>query len=70
MSRSYKAKNKRITQRSGDGKFRQTTLRDFGFKDSDLSDGSAQVCKSCHHAQRAILRVWLCHHCGHENGVK
>jgi cytochrome c peroxidase len=69
MSRSYKSKYKKIIHRAGDGKFRQTTLRDFGFSDRDISDGSTLRCAACHNGQRAILKQWVCHQCGHENGV-
>lgn len=51
------------------GRFRETTLKDFGFTDADLMDGSMQKCAACHNGQRPILRKWTCHQCGHENGA-
>ena len=70
MSRSYRLKgSKKLRHRMADGRFRQTTLRDFGFTDADMSDGSTLRCSACSNGQRAILKKWVCHQCGHENGV-
>lgn len=40
MSRSYKARNKRIIQRGRNGRFRKTTMADFGI---------GGVCETCNH---------------------
>lgn len=70
MSRSYRVKgSKRLRHRMANGRFRETTLKDFGFTDADLMDGSMQKCAACHNGQRPILRKWTCHQCGHENGA-
>lgn len=40
MPRSYKAPNKRIIPRSGNGRFRKTTMADFGI---------GGICQKCRH---------------------
>ena len=54
--------------RKPNGQFRRGTLRDFGFKDSDINDGSLRRCEKCKKESRPILiRGWVCE-CGHKQG--
>lgn len=57
---------KRAQLRKANGQFRKTTLRDFGFIDSDFSNGDLKKCEKCGEKSRPILKQWKCA-CGHKN---
>lgn len=72
MPKPYKAPNGRIIQRSRNGRFRRTTLRDFGISSSELQDGPA-VCANCGYGSketwRPILKTGYCPKCGSQEKV-
>lgn len=52
--------------RRANGTFRRGTLRDLGFADSEISDGSLKTCEKCNKQSRPILvNGWICE-CGHK----
>lgn len=67
MAKSYKTSSGRIIQRRGNGRFRGTTLQDFGISQSELSDG-AMVCLGCGYGSneywRPVLKTGFCPKCG------
>ena len=64
---SYKASSGRIIQRRSNGRFRQTTLRDFGIAKSELTTGG-MICNGCGYGEneywRPILITGNCPKCG------
>lgn len=52
--------------RKHNGQFKRPTLKDFGFKDSDISDGREKICAKCKEKSRPILIEWVCA-CGQLN---
>lgn len=67
MPKSYKASNGRIIQRRGNGRFRATTLQDFGISKSDLTDGP-MICLTCGYGSaeywRPVMKSGYCPKCG------
>lgn len=58
----YKASNGRLIQRRGNGRFRATTLQDFGVASTDLAHGSRR-CKACGCVWQPILVAGHCPEC-------
>lgn len=63
MSRSFIAPNGRIIRRGSRGRFRRTTLVDFGISNSELADGPMK-CAYCGHVWNPILKSGHCPECG------
>jgi hypothetical protein len=51
--------------RKPNGQFKKATLRDFGFKDSDINT-KKRKCQKCGAERLPILTTWICI-CGHAN---
>ncbi len=68
MPRSYRANNKRLINRSGNGRFRKTTLNDFGIGTNELQEGRA-ICADCGYGSDdckpwyPILKTGYCPEC-------
>jgi hypothetical protein len=63
--------SKRTQFRKPNGQWRKSTLRDFGFRDSEINQNGALIkCEKCGLESRPVLlNGWLCQ-CGHKNGNK
>lgn len=62
MARLYKARNGRIQRRTPEGRFRKTTMADFGLKVWICED-----CRACNPVGVGEDKPEKCHHCGSEN---
>lgn len=67
MSKPYKAPNGRIIQRQRNGKFRKTTLSDFGIAENS----DYRYCPDCGYGKKEawlpIVDSAICPHCGKQN---
>lgn len=67
MARPYRTRSsKRIIMRSGNGRFRKTTIQDLGVSKSSLQDGPA-VCIDCGHGAaewwHPVMKEGFCPRC-------
>jgi hypothetical protein len=65
--KSYKHRNGHRVFRSGNGRFRKTTLADMGINDAN-TDGTIYICNVCEHEFVPILHSGKC--CGVDNKRK
>ena len=67
---TYKASNGRIIHRKLNGRFRKTSLQDFGISKFQLQIGKA-VCADCGFGEienwKPILKTGFCPKCGSQN---
>lgn len=62
MARHYKAPNKRIIHRSGNGRFRKSTLQDIGIPNSMVATGKMQCV--CGYQWFPFVKTGICPECG------
>ena len=67
MAKAYRTSSGRIIQRRGNGRFRGTTLQDFGIAKSDLADGN-MICAACGYGAgeekwRPVMKTGYCPKC-------
>lgn len=62
MASHYKAPNKRIIHRSGNGRFRKSTLEDMGIPRSMVATGKMQ-CADCGHQWFPFVKTGICPNC-------
>ena len=55
--KSYKCPNGRVISRSSNGRFRTTTLKDFGFADKDINTTKRLYCPKCKKSIMPITKV-------------
>lgn len=60
--RAYRAGNGRIINRSGNGRFRRTTLQDFGIAKSEIAT-EPKTCAHCGFVWQPILKCGYCPKC-------
>lgn len=62
MPKHYRAPNKRIIHRSGNGRFRQSTLQDIGIPAANVATGKMK-CAGCGHEWYPLVKTGICPEC-------
>lgn len=64
--KNYRCSNGRVICRSSNGRFRKTTLKDFGFTDNDINTNKRLYCPRCKKTIMPITKTHskICYRCG------